>query len=203
MLDNLFWYIYRIPLPVVWLCMAVGVLIWAGLMRFLAWHSRKAARAVNAVLAVAALGGVLYITVFRHSAGEREVILTPFQSFIEARGQREMYREMLMNVFLFYPPGLFLPFALAPSRLGEQRREEVALSESRQASDVRGRQGSAAGYPLRYAAIAVGFAVALSVGIEIVQYAFALGRCETDDVLCNALGAALGIVAYLLQEHGD
>lgn len=190
-------------MPIVWLCMAIGVLLWAGAMYGLSRHSRAAVRVVNVLGAAVALGGVLYITVFRHSSGERELILTPFQSFIEARGQREMYREMLMNVFLFFPLGLFLPFALVPSRAGRQRRKEVAPSEPRQASSVCVGQGSAACYPLRHAAIALCVAIALSVGIEIVQYVFALGRCETDDVLCNALGAALGIVAYLLQEHGD
>ena len=33
---------------------------------------------------------------------------------------------------------------------------------------------------------------ALSVGIERTQFHYALGLAETDDVLCNTLGAALG-----------
>ena len=35
-------------------------------------------------------------------------------------------------------------------------------------------------------------AVLFSVGIEVIQYAFNLGWCEIDDVICNALGAAIG-----------
>ena len=34
--------------------------------------------------------------------------------------------------------------------------------------------------------------VLLSAGIEAVQYAFNLGWCEIDDVICNALGALIG-----------
>ena len=32
----------------------------------------------------------------------------------------------------------------------------------------------------------------LSAGIEAVQYAFNLGWCEIDDVICNVLGALVG-----------
>ena len=35
-------------------------------------------------------------------------------------------------------------------------------------------------------------AVLFSVGIEVIQYAFNLGWCEIDDVICNVLGAAIG-----------
>ena len=35
--------------------------------------------------------------------------MIPFHSFVEARVQPEMYRSMLMNVFLFFPIGLSLP----------------------------------------------------------------------------------------------
>ena len=35
-------------------------------------------------------------------------------------------------------------------------------------------------------------AVLFSVGIEVIQYAFNLGWCEIDDVICNVLGAAAG-----------
>ena len=35
-------------------------------------------------------------------------------------------------------------------------------------------------------------AVLFSAGIEAVQYAFNLGWCEIDDVICNALGALIG-----------
>ena len=35
-------------------------------------------------------------------------------------------------------------------------------------------------------------AVLFSAGIETIQYAFNLGWCEIDDVICNVLGAAIG-----------
>ena len=39
-------------------------------------------------------------------------------------------------------------------------------------------------------------AVLLSAGIEANQYAFNLGWCEMDDVLCNVLGAVIGFGIY-------
>ena len=35
--------------------------------------------------------------------------------------------------------------------------------------------------------------IMLSIFIEITQYVFCLGLCELDDVLCNVLGALLGL----------
>lgn len=40
------------------------------------------------------------------------------------------------------------------------------------------------------------FAMLLSIGIEAAQFYFSLGRCETDDVIMNTLGAAIGGLAY-------
>lgn len=41
-------------------------------------------------------------------------------------------------------------------------------------------------------------AVLFSVGIEVIQYAFNLGWCEIDDVICNVLGAAIGFGLWKL-----
>ena len=40
--------------------------------------------------------------------------------------------------------------------------------------------------------------VLFSVGIEVIQYAFNLGWCEIDDVICNVLGAAIGFGLWKL-----
>jgi glycopeptide antibiotics resistance protein len=41
-------------------------------------------------------------------------------------------------------------------------------------------------------------AVLFSVGIEVIQYAFNLGWCEIDDVICNVLGASIGFGLWKL-----
>ncbi|MBQ6067391.1 MAG: VanZ family protein [Clostridia bacterium] len=177
-MSQLFWYIYRIPVPLVLPIIAVVVLIWGMAMRLLARRSPKAVGIINCIALTAALGGILYITVFRNDPGKQELILQPFQSFIEAKQQKEMYRELLMNVLLFVPLGLSLPFVLTRTEDGAWRCR------------------------IRCAVLTVLIAVALSVAIEAVQYRFALGRCETDDVLSNTLGTFFGICAYLLQFIG-
>ena len=148
----LFWYIYRIPVPLVLPIIAVIVVVWGLLMRLLARRAPKAIRIVNIAAAVIALGGILYITVFRNNPGKRELILQPFQSFIEAKEQKEMFRELLMNVLLFVPFGLSLPFALTPGKSGEWRGRIWCFI------------------------VTIAVAVVLSVAIEAVQYRFALGR---------------------------
>lgn len=166
----LFYYIYRLPLRET----AIGILligpIWGLMMRGIAVRSKRTVRILNCILALVALGGIIYITLLRASRGEREVILQPLQSLEEAKTQREMYRELLMNVLLFVPLGLTLPFAVAPAGRARVRTWLAVLLA----------------------------ALVLSVAIEVLQFAFALGRCETDDVLCNVLGAAFGAVSWLI-----
>ena len=40
-----------------------------------------------------------------------------------------------------------------------------------------------------------------SAAVEALQFVFALGLCETDDVIHNTLGAALGVGLFCLGEH--
>lgn len=40
---------------------------------------------------------------------------------------------------------------------------------------------------------------ALSAGIEYIQYAYALGKVEIDDVIHNAFGALLGCICGILH----
>ena len=125
----------------------------------------------NFVLFCAAVIAILYATILTRTPEIPEVILTPLATFIAARQQPELYREMLMNVFLFFPLGLTLSNAL-PRKW--HRWGRIALTTF------------------------VG--CILSVGIEYTQYRYALGMAEVDDVICNTMGAFLG-AASLLAAH--
>jgi len=127
----------------------------------------KYMRIIGTVMAVIAVVGVLYVTVL--SRGERGIgaDFIPFSSFERAKIQPEMYRSMLMNVFLFVPMGLSLPFVF-----GGGTAKRILLT------------------------ILVG--LLLSVSIEAIQYFAHLGMAETDDIICNTIGTALGSCAYLL-----
>ena len=126
---------------------------------------------LNTALACAAAFIILYATILTRTPGVSEAILTPFASLTAARIQPELYREMLMNVFLFFPLGLTLSNAL-PQKW--HRWGRIILTTL------------------------VG--CILSAGIEYAQYRYALGMAEVDDVICNTLGAFLG-AASLLAAH--
>lgn len=68
-----------------------------------------------------AMGMILIIFIFTISSrgGVSEVIVTPFYSFAEAKFNRDLRRSLFMNVFLFFPLGLTLPYAL-PSKWKHQ-----------------------------------------------------------------------------------
>ena len=133
---------------------------------------------LNTALACAATFIILYATILNRTPGNYELILTPFAALSAARQQPELYREMLMNVFLFFPLGLTLSNAL-PRKWHRWLR--IILTTL------------------------VG--CALSAGIEYAQYRCALGLAETDDVICNTLGAFIGstslLIAHAIEKHKE
>ena len=146
--------------------MLILILIWA----ILCQHIKKKRWAViNAVVFSLSTAVILYATILTRTPGNYEVILTPFATFTAARQQPELYREMLMNVFLFFPLGLTLSNAL-PRRW--HRWGRIVLTTL------------------------VGCAI--SAGIEYAQYCYALGTAEADDVICNTLGTFIGSISLLI-----
>lgn len=167
--------IYAWPLGLVGFIMLLLLAGWS----YLSEKSEERKWAIgNAILLVAVLDFILYTTLLTRSPGGYEVILTPFAALAAARVQPELYREMLMNVFLFFPLGLTLSNAL-PRRWNRWLRIGVTTLAG----------------------------CLLSAGIEYAQYRFALGLAETDDVLCNTLGALLGaaslLVAHAIESHKE
>ena len=81
----------------------------------------------------------------------------------------DRYNTVVANMLLFLPLGLSMPFLL-----DSMKRK----------------------HPIRTTIVA---ALIFSILIEACQYIFALGLCETDDVIFNALGAAMGTLALGLK----
>ena len=133
---------------------------------------------LNTALACVAAFIILYATILTRTPGVPAAILTPFASLTAAQQQPELYREMLMNVFLFFPLGLTLSNAL-PRKW--HRWGRIILTTL------------------------VG--CTLSAGIEYAQYRYALGLAETDDVICNTMGAFLGaaslLAAHAIEKHKE
>lgn len=169
----MFNYIYSQSLTVILLVIVVSTVLW-GLLR----GRLRRWQAANALLCMMTVTVILYATILTRTPGVPAAILTPFASLTAARVQPEIYREMLMNVFLFFPLGLTLSNAL-PRKWHRWLR--IALTTL------------------------VG--CALSAGIEYAQYRCALGLAETDDVICNTLGAFLGaaslLAAHAIEKHKE
>ena len=168
-------YVYSWSPMTVVLCLVLGIIVWAccgqsGAVR--PW------RVTNGILWVLSLIVILYTTVLARTPGDCSVVLTPFAALAAARHQPELYRELLMNVFLFFPLGLTLSNALPRTW---HRWLRIGLTTL------------------------VG--CLLSVGIESAQYCYALGMVETDDVICNTLGAFLGatslLIAHVIETHRE
>ena len=168
-------HIYAIPLHMVIFLMLALLIVWA----MLSLHKNQKKRTIiNLVLCSITALTILYATILTRTPGDYKSILTPFATFTAALQQPELYREMLMNVFLFFPLGLTLSNAL-PRKWHRWLR--IILTTL------------------------VG--CALSAGIEYAQYRYALGLAETDDVICNTLGAFLGstslLIAHAIEKHKE
>lgn len=161
-------FIYAQPPLLIIFLMTTALALWGCLAA--KFHMTLRWQRENLILSILMAIAVLYTTILSRSEGNTGLVLTPFAAIAAARQQPELYREMLMNVFLFFPLGLTLSNALPqPWRCW------------------------------RRIAITVAFGCILSAGIEFAQYRFSLGMAEMDDVICNTLGAFIGATSLLLS----
>lgn len=167
--------IYSKPLSNIILAIVIAIVAWGYLRTKVQLRRWTMA---NFVLFCAAVIAILCATILNRTPGNYELILTPFAALSAARQQPELYREMLMNIFLFFPLGLTLSNAL-PRKWHRWLR--IILTTL------------------------VG--CALSAGIEYAQYRCALGLAETDDVICNTLGAFTGstslLIAHAIEKYRE
>ena len=160
---------YGFPIKKAAALMLIFILVWAWAKHYIADKKEKNIfwKIGNLLLVLAMLCVIVSVTLTSRG-GVSEVILTPFYSLVEMRSSPDLGRSVFMNIFLFFPLGLTLPFAL-PEKWN------------------------------RKALLAILFAFLLSFAIEFLQYYYHLGRAETDDVICNTIGCAIGTLAYILE----
>ena len=169
MINSICKSVYAQPLSKIIFFIFLMVFVWAKLAE---WSKQYAAKEkvwkiLNAVLWFGMILVIIGITLSSRNVGAEEVQWQPFYSFQAAKQQPEIYRSMLMNVFMFFPLGLTLPYTLPKSWKCKGM-------------------------------LTILFGLVVSIGIEYLQYHFHLGRAETDDVICNTLGAAIGTLSYVL-----
>ncbi|MBQ6432104.1 MAG: VanZ family protein [Oscillospiraceae bacterium] len=106
---------------------------------------------------------ILYQTVLARNGGVRSLVLRPFVTFLKAREEGEYYRSMVLNAVLFVPLGLSLSALLS---------QKMTTGKC--------------------VALTVLIGLLTSAILETLQYAFALGKTETDDVIMNTFGTFFG-----------
>ena len=101
---------YVQPMNKIYLEIAAMYLFWLLGMFIIRGKARRVTATVFAALSVLL---ILLLTVYgRGGPGTKELNLIPFITFTYATVENEMYRMLFMNVALFIPFGLSLPFAL-------------------------------------------------------------------------------------------
>ena len=160
----LYW-IYALPLKTILFLMCTAICLWGflnGRRLIQKWEI------VNGILLAVSLLAILFITLHR-TPGTHTAVLHLFSSLAAAKERPELYRSMVMNLFLFFPLGLTLSNALPEKR------------------NLWGR-----------IVLTTILCCVLSALIEYTQYRCALGVAEIDDVICNTLGAFLGACSLLI-----
>ena len=135
---------------------------------FLNSQVTKAKSILNVIIVISSFLIVAYTTLLKRTIGHFDLELRPFYTFVLAQDQVEYYRTFFMNALLFVPLGLSMPYIL--SRKPYKRNVFITI----------------------------GLGAVMSAGIEFLQYYYHLGRCETDDVIANTLGTAVGTLSYLI-----
>ena len=107
--------IYDVP-PVLWFAlMAVVVLVWISLAdRF---QNRIWWIPLNRVLVVLSMAAIVWITILVRARQNTDVFWDPFYAWKLAKRYPDAYRQMRLNVVLFFPLGLTMPFAFSSRKI--------------------------------------------------------------------------------------
>lgn len=161
-------HIYSENLILLFFISFVAVIFWAHINVYFNFKKDNILKTINLFLLITAIILIVISTLSLRRTVYQGIDLTPLAIIIKTQKSSESFRSFFMNIILFLPFGLSLPFAL-PDKFHK-----------------------------RNIIITIVFACVLSAAIEFLQYYYRLGRCETDDVIANTLGAAIGTLSYLL-----
>ncbi len=166
-MSEIFYFIYKQDTLLLFFVTLIFVSSYAFILSSFANKRSSIYVFVNTFVFLASVTGILIFTINRDGIST-DVQLQPFYTFKHIAINYELYRSFFMNIFLFVPLGISMPYVLSKRPYK------------------------------RNVLITIGFAAVLSAGIEFLQYYYHLGRCETDDVIANTLGAAVGTLSYCL-----
>ena len=154
-------------IPIGFLCIAIVFCCVLWIISAYFYMKKTWWRILNATVFIVTFVMVIMITLLYRESEKKGVFLIPFFGFSAAKQHHDIYNQMVLNVVLFFPFGLSLPFCIC----------------------------TVFKHPVVFSIV---FALILSVIIEVLQYVFACGYSELDDVMLNTIGAACGASAYLI-----
>jgi glycopeptide antibiotics resistance protein len=141
-------------------------------------HNKNTSKTEGRVLLLAYLGFISYFAFLSRIAGRQRLQinrynLIPFRSIrlyfsaAENTGMASFIINILGNLIVFMPVGLFVPYFL---------------------ENVKGLKGT-----FRVGLIGFFF----SLWVETMQYVFSVGVFDVDDLILNTIGALLGLLIYI------
>lgn len=110
MKESIFFILYAQPLQRIVGIMLIMLNMWIWVKKIL--DKKLVWKLLNIGSVLISILAIVMVTLVSREGSNAEMILIPFYTFKEAKSQPELYRSMLMNVFLFFPVGLTLPYAL-------------------------------------------------------------------------------------------
>lgn len=161
---------YCLPLWASATSVMVMLLLWFTVMCL----ARQRKRLVNTISGCALLAALLVIvaaTLLSRQKGNYTVCFALLSRFrADDFNLDTTIRPMLMNTFLFLPFGMSLSYVL-PEKTKLRIRVMLVIAS----------------------------AFLLSLFLETAQYCLSIGNFETNDILCNTVGALLGTVPLAIQ----
>ena len=106
-MSKIFLRIYAQPLYLVVVEIILLIALWVWLKN--RYGNRLWWKLFNLAVFVIVILAILYSTVYSRTENFQAPMFIPFHSFYQAKTEPEIYRSMLMNIFLFEPIGLSLP----------------------------------------------------------------------------------------------
>ncbi len=171
-LGKFFHQIYILPAWFIIILILIALTIWRSCAAF---ADKKGAlhiwRYINSVLLIMVLCVIVGMTLRNRSTPQNSITWDFWGKWEAAKRQPELYREMLMNVFLFVPFGLTMPFAVYNPR---KRKCWPAVI------------------------VSIWFGFLFSALIECLQLVYSRGHAEPEDVICNTIGAVIGTISFIL-----
>lgn len=179
-MHNLIFFFYKFLygplLPITIIGLMVGSCLWGYYANKLLVAKKN--NVLNVVLLVIAVCVILCATLMIRAEGagggiRGDVVLLPLHTLWEHQKYVEIYRVFTGNILIFIPFGA-LVYSLV------KRKTDVNWQEKKNI----------------FIAVLVGFFFSLS--IEIIQYFFAMGQADVDDLICNTFGTCIGATLAML-----